>query len=91
MELGEGPRLLDLIPKQRDWVGNNEDSKMKNGFEEKKLELRLGLPGEETVKEEKQNVKSVFSLGFSENVAKRAFLGSVDTKEGGFFDASNHM
>jgi hypothetical protein len=76
---GEGPRLLDLIPKQRDWVGN-EVCRVKNGLDEK-LELRLGLPGGETVKDEEQ---SDFLQNFSENVAKRAFLCSVDTKEGDF-------
>jgi hypothetical protein len=74
---GEGPRLLDLIPKERGWVCN-EVCKVKNGLDEK-LELTLGLPGGETLKDEKQ---SVFLLNFSENVAKRPFLRSVDTKEG---------
>ncbi|KAJ1691080.1 hypothetical protein LUZ63_015235 [Rhynchospora breviuscula] len=77
---GEAPRLLDLIPKDRDWVGK-EVCKVKNEIEEK-LELRLGLPGEENEKEEKQSAKSAFSLSFSENVSKRAFLGSVETNEG---------
>ncbi|KAJ3686424.1 hypothetical protein LUZ61_015588 [Rhynchospora tenuis] len=77
---GEAPRLLDLIPKERDWVGK-EVCKVKNEIEEK-LELRLGLPGEDNEKEEKQSAKSAFSLSFSENVSKRAFLGSVETNEG---------
>ncbi|XP_078177229.1 auxin-responsive protein IAA16-like [Carex rostrata] len=77
---GEGPRLLDLISKERDWV-DKEVCKGKNRFEEK-LELRLGLPGEETEKEEKQSAKSVFSLSFPENVAKKAFLGTAEAKEG---------
>lgn len=83
---GEGPRLLDLISKERDWV-DKEVCKGKNRFEEK-LELRLGLPGEEHVKEEKQSAKSVFSLSFPENVAKKAFLGTAEAKEGDF-DASS--
>ncbi|KAF9690089.1 hypothetical protein SADUNF_Sadunf01G0159600 [Salix dunnii] len=39
------PRLLDLIPKERELLGNREDER--SSSEEKKLELRLGLPGED--------------------------------------------
>lgn len=39
------PRLLDLIPKEREWLGKREDER--SSSEEKKLELRLGPPGED--------------------------------------------
>ncbi|KAJ6711549.1 AUXIN-RESPONSIVE PROTEIN IAA17 [Salix purpurea] len=39
------PRLLDLIPKERELLGDREDER--SSSEEKKLELRLGLPGED--------------------------------------------
>lgn len=52
------PQLLDLISKDREWHENRE-----NKFsEERKLELRLGPPGEE--EEEKE---SLLSLGYFSN------------------------
>ncbi|CAK7356764.1 unnamed protein product [Dovyalis caffra] len=39
------PRLLDLIPKEREWLGKREDER--SSSEDKKLELRLGPPGED--------------------------------------------
>ncbi|KAJ3692069.1 hypothetical protein LUZ60_012419 [Juncus effusus] len=79
---GKGPRLLDLIPKERFWVGKEACNEEKNGGFEEKLELRLGLPGEEEKNGEKQSVKSTFSRVYSANVAKRVFLGSVEANKG---------
>lgn len=42
------PQLLDLIPKEREWLVKTESSSRNHGVsEEKKLELRLGPPGVE--------------------------------------------
>jgi len=69
------PKLLDLIPNDRGWgvKGKGRQREINGGFcvkEEKKLELRLGLPGEEdwNVNREKTeglcaNVKPSLSLG----------------------------
>ncbi|CAL9097706.1 unnamed protein product [Musa textilis] len=89
---GEGrPRLLDLVPNGRDWGSYA-------AAEEKKLELRLGLPGGEDwpAGQEKREhpVESVLSLGHiskvpkSTNVnassgTKRGFLGQVEPKTEG--------
>ncbi|OMO66531.1 AUX/IAA protein [Corchorus olitorius] len=43
----EGPQLLDLIPQGREWHVKNEDERRHGSSEEKKLELRLGPPGED--------------------------------------------
>ncbi|URE47306.1 AUX/IAA family [Musa troglodytarum] len=90
---GEGrPRLLDLVPNGRDWGSYA-------AAEEKKLELRLGLPGGEDwpAGQEKREhpVESVLSLGHiskvpkSTNVnassgTKRGFLGQVEPKTEAF-------
>ncbi|XP_011014932.1 PREDICTED: auxin-responsive protein IAA18-like [Populus euphratica] len=39
------PQLLDLIPKEREWLGKGEDGR--SSSEDRKLELRLGPPGED--------------------------------------------
>ena len=39
------PQLLDLIPKEREWLGKGEDER--SSSEDRKLELRLGPPGED--------------------------------------------
>nr|XP_010915232.1 auxin-responsive protein IAA6 isoform X1 [Elaeis guineensis]XP_019702631.1 auxin-responsive protein IAA6 isoform X1 [Elaeis guineensis] len=80
------PQLLDLIPKERDWMvrvsgggGCGSGSKVS---EERKLELRLGPPGGE-------EESSVLSLGYFSKAskttnpcagAKRGFLDTVESK-----------
>ena len=41
------PQLLDLIPQEREWHVTREDERRHGSSEEKKLELRLGPPGED--------------------------------------------
>ncbi|XWS11998.1 hypothetical protein CRYUN_Cryun37aG0052800 [Craigia yunnanensis] len=41
------PQLLDLIPQEREWHVKREDERRHGSSEEKKLELRLGPPGED--------------------------------------------
>lgn len=41
------PQLLDLIPKEREWLVNKDDRRSHGSSEEKKLELRLGPPGQD--------------------------------------------
>lgn len=92
------PLLLDLIPNERGWMLKEVGGGSK-GFgvsEEKKLELRLGLPGGEDWPEVKEksshSVESVLSLGYYSKVskttgtnpssigAKRGFLDTVESK-----------
>ncbi|KAA0050850.1 auxin-responsive protein IAA26-like [Cucumis melo var. makuwa] len=40
------PQLLDLIPKDRQWLTTGDVAGKTNTSDDKKLELRLGLPGE---------------------------------------------
>ena len=64
------PQLLDLIPKEREWLVNR-DGERRHGFpEEKKLELRLGPPGEDwsvrdnSKNNQRQRDESLLSLGY---------------------------
>lgn len=64
------PQLLDLISKEREWLVNR-DGERRHGFpEEKKLELRLGPPGEDwsvrdnSINNQRQRDESLFSLGY---------------------------
>lgn len=75
---GEGPcpQLLNLIPKEREWLGKRDDGK---SSEEKKLELRLGPPGEDwSLKEAAKNTssrerdESLFSLGYFNTLNQQA-------------------
>lgn len=65
------PQLLDLIPKNTVWLTNRENKDgSRNSLEEKKLELRLGPPGENwslkdtSKKNNIDSVESVLSLGY---------------------------
>ncbi|XP_071710282.1 auxin-responsive protein IAA18-like [Rutidosis leptorrhynchoides] len=62
------PKLLDLIPKERNWFVNKDDDLYDNGSkrnhengDENKLELRLGPPGVEdwSLSDEQKNFKSL--------------------------------
>ncbi|KAJ9179254.1 hypothetical protein P3X46_011064 [Hevea brasiliensis] len=65
------PQLLDLIPREREWLVKRADER---SSEEKKLELRLGPPGEEwSLRENAKNAddrerdESLLSLGYFSN------------------------
>ena len=61
------PQLLDLIHQNREWLINREKERSHGSSEEKKLELRLGPPGQDwPLKENKQrdNDQSLLSLGY---------------------------
>lgn len=89
---GEGrPQLLDLIPNERDWMIKEVGGGRKciGVSEEKKLELRLGLPGGEdwpAVKEkrEEHSVESALSLGHYSKFSKTTGTNpsSVGAKRG---------
>lgn len=97
----ECPHLLDLIPNERDWMVKEVGGggKRFGVEEEKKLELRLGLPGGEdwpapVEKTEEHSVESVLSLGHyklaktsgsnpSSVGAKRGFFDTVESKTEG--------
>lgn len=61
--MGEScPKLLDLIPKEREWGLNREGAEegRRNGSssdENKKLELRLGLPGDERWSQKNSSIR----------------------------------
>ncbi|XP_050384169.1 auxin-responsive protein IAA26 [Argentina anserina] len=64
-----GPQLLDLIPNEREWLVNKGESH--GSSEEKKLELRLGPPGQDwsnltdnTSRGQKERDESLLSLGY---------------------------
>ncbi|KAK2971124.1 hypothetical protein RJ640_008548 [Escallonia rubra] len=75
---GYSPQLLDLIPKERKWLVQRDEEEGKHGAsEEKKLELRLGPPGQEEDWTRKNNStrrindeRSLFSLGYFPNVGQ---------------------
>lgn len=65
------PQLLDLIPREREWLVKRADER---SSEEKKLELRLGPPGEEwclgeTAKtaDNRERDESLLSVGYFSN------------------------
>ncbi|KAJ9190259.1 hypothetical protein P3X46_001482 [Hevea brasiliensis] len=72
-ENGEAcPQLLDLIPREREWLVKRADDR---SSEEKKLELRLGPPGEEWFlgknasknADNRERDESLLSLGYFSN------------------------
>ncbi|XP_042468615.1 auxin-responsive protein IAA6-like isoform X2 [Zingiber officinale] len=70
----EFPRLLDLIPNERvvqDGVGGRSTVEHLDASEEKKLELRLGLPGGDLEEEEEL---SILSLGFISKASKTSSI-----------------
>lgn len=63
------PQLLDLIPKNRKWLVSRGEERSHGSSEEKKLELRLGPPGEDwslkaTSKSNRERDESLLSLGY---------------------------
>ena len=74
------PQLLDLIPKDREWlVQRGEQRSHGSKSEEKKLELRLGPPGEDygakLEREGRKKEDGILSLGYF-----GGFTNSVDMK-----------
>ncbi|XWS20220.1 hypothetical protein CRYUN_Cryun31cG0081300 [Craigia yunnanensis] len=68
---GEVCQLLDLIPQEREWHVTREDERRHGSSEEKKLELRLGPPGEDnwsikgaTKKNARERDESLLSFGY---------------------------
>ncbi|CAL9003674.1 unnamed protein product [Prunus brigantina] len=62
------PQLLDLIPRERDWIVKR-DERSHGSSEEKKLELRLGPPVEDwsmngNSRSNKERDESLLSLGY---------------------------
>ncbi|PSR96144.1 Auxin-responsive protein [Actinidia chinensis var. chinensis] len=75
-------KLLDLIPKDREWLLRRDKQRSHGCSEEKGLELRLGPPGggdEDTGSRERED--SILSLGYFSNNstcgAKRGFKDTV--------------
>ena len=56
------PKLLDLIPKEKEKMGVEELGYGCSSSDDKKLELRLGVPGDIN-SSNRENEKSLFSLG----------------------------
>lgn len=80
-KMGEDcPQLLDLIPKDREWLLKRDKQRSHGSSTEEinNLELRLGPPGEENSREREE---SNLSLGYFSNMthlssgAKRGFTG----------------
>lgn len=69
------PKLLDLISKDREWLVERDEQRSHGSSEEKKLELRLGPPGEDWVFNEnlQNNIRdrdeSLLSLGYFSSMA----------------------
>ncbi|KAM7480500.1 hypothetical protein LguiA_028713 [Lonicera macranthoides] len=99
------PQLLDLIPKEREWLVKRDDGEEarihKGASEEKKLELRLGLPGEDdddwTIKLNGTNNSnyretvtsernSLLSLGYSSRIIAQNTNPSTCGSKRGFID-----
>uniref|UniRef100_A0ACD5VV76 Uncharacterized protein n=1 Tax=Avena sativa TaxID=4498 RepID=A0ACD5VV76_AVESA len=95
------PRLLDLIPDEKEWnlrgapaaLGRSRNTGFE-GDEDKKLELKLGLPGlveEKTaatssknmVQQESPSLSLGYHLSTTTTGAKRGFLDTVEAKEQG--------
>ncbi|KAH7565328.1 hypothetical protein ACOSP7_020349 [Xanthoceras sorbifolium] len=85
------PQLLDLIPKEREWLVMREGERSHGSSEEKKLELRLGPPGGEDWSVAKNNNReldheSLLSLGYFSSMANNqnnngfSFLHQFPTK-----------
>ncbi|XP_031255750.1 auxin-responsive protein IAA18-like [Pistacia vera] len=78
---GEASRqLLDLIPKEREWLMMGDGERSQRPLEEKKLELRLGPPGgedwsmnvKETIKmSERDHHESLLSLGYFSSLTNK--------------------
>lgn len=83
------PQLLDLIPKERDWLVNRDGERRHGLSEENKLELRLGPPGEDwsvidsTRKNQRERSESLLSLGYFSSVASMTHAAAINTKSNG--------
>ncbi|PON54365.1 AUX/IAA protein [Parasponia andersonii] len=68
------PQLLDLIPQNREWLVNRDKERSHGSSEEKKLELRLGPPGQDWPLKEnnRERDESLLSLGYFSPMASGA-------------------
>ncbi|XP_074565429.1 auxin-responsive protein IAA6-like isoform X2 [Curcuma longa] len=88
------PRLLDLIPNERvvqDGVGGGRRTVGRlDASEEKKLELRLGLPGGDLEEEEEEEL-SILSLGFISKASKTSSIRGVCEAAGSKNEGFQHQ
>ncbi|XP_010528942.1 PREDICTED: auxin-responsive protein IAA26-like [Tarenaya hassleriana] len=78
------PKLLNLIPKDREWYQNEKSSSACCSTEEKKLELRLGLPGDDDYCLEMKNTET-------RNNSKNMKNAKHDTEDSSLFCLGNHF
>lgn len=76
------PQLLDLISKDREWLVNRSEERSHGCSEEKKLELRLGPPGEnwslkDTSKSNREKDEYLLSLSYFSPVASIAHKTNI--------------
>ena len=90
------PQLLDLISKEREWFVNRDGERRHGLPEEKKLELRLGPPGEDwSVKHNSKNNnqrerdESLLSLGYYSRMASRTHNNNSNGCQTQMFAASS--
>ncbi|KAA8540348.1 hypothetical protein F0562_024733 [Nyssa sinensis] len=72
------PQLLDLIPKNTEWLVQRDEQRRSGSSEEKKLELRLGPPGEDS----RERNESPLSLGYFSNKVSMTHTNNSGTKRG---------
>ncbi|XP_039005867.1 auxin-responsive protein IAA18-like isoform X2 [Hibiscus syriacus] len=68
------PQLLHLIPQEREWHLKRKDDETRLSSEEKKLELRLGPPGDEnnwSTKKNRERDEHVISLGYLSSMNRK--------------------
>ncbi|CAL5439642.1 unnamed protein product [Camellia sinensis] len=87
------PQLLDLIPKNREWIVQRGDRHRSHGSsEEKKLELRLGPPGEQEEQDWTKNNNSrerdgsLSSVGYFSNMASLTHNNGGNRVENGWIN-----
>ncbi|CAK9139882.1 unnamed protein product [Ilex paraguariensis] len=89
------PQLLDLIPKEREWLVKREE-RSHGVSEEKKLELRLGPPGEHwTIKDcsrdnSGERDESLLTLGCFSNMSSMTHNANTSGAKRGFIDTVDH-
>jgi len=83
------PQLLDLIPKQGEWIANRDGERRHGLSEEKKLELRLAPPGEDwsvkdnTKTNHRDRDESLFSLAYFSPMASMNHNTSINNNSNG--------
>ncbi|KAL5576912.1 hypothetical protein UlMin_018611 [Ulmus minor] len=76
------PKLLDLIPKEREWLSSRDQERSHGSSEEKKLELRLGPPGEDwsTKDTNREREESLLSLHYFSPMNPNAHMVNLNNK-----------